>query len=90
MLPVHIAGLGFYLPKRRVDNAELEARLGIPAEWIERATGVRERRYATHETSAGMGAAAAFESWPGGLSSLLPVRIGSTSEGTSPSARAAA
>ncbi len=59
MLPVNIAGLGFYLPERCVDNAELVARLNIPAEWIERATGVRERRYATHETSAGMGAAAA-------------------------------
>ncbi len=59
MLPIKIAGLGCYLPERRVTNAELEERLGIPARWIERATGVRERRYATHETSAGMGAAAA-------------------------------
>lgn len=59
MLPVTIAGLGSYLPERRVTNAELEERLGVSAEWIERATGVRERRYATHETSAGMGAAAA-------------------------------
>jgi 3-oxoacyl-[acyl-carrier-protein] synthase-3 len=59
MHPIKIAGLGSYLPERRVTNAELEARLDIPAEWIERASGVRERRYATHETSAGMGAAAA-------------------------------
>jgi 3-oxoacyl-[acyl-carrier-protein] synthase-3 len=59
MLPIKIAGLGCYLPERRVTNAELEARYDISAEWIERATGVQERRYATHETSAGMGAAAA-------------------------------
>jgi 3-oxoacyl-[acyl-carrier-protein] synthase III len=59
MLPVRIAGLGSYVPEQRVTNAELEARLDISAEWIERATGVRERRYATRETSAGMGAAAA-------------------------------
>lgn len=59
MLPVKIAGLGWYLPERRVTNAELAERLGIPAEWIERATGVCERRYVTAETTLGMGAAAA-------------------------------
>ena len=59
MLPIKIAGLGYYLPERRVTNAELEARYDVSANWIERATGVQERRYATHETSAGMGAAAA-------------------------------
>lgn len=59
MLPVKIAGLGYYLPERRVTNAELEERLGISAEWIERATGVRERRYATGETSVGMACEAA-------------------------------
>lgn len=59
MLPVKIAGLGWYLPERRVTNDELAAQWGIKPEWIERASGVRERRYVTHETSAGMGAAAA-------------------------------
>lgn len=58
MLPVTIAGLGYYLPVRRVDNAELEARLGIPPGWIERVAGVRERRYASGETSSEMAAAA--------------------------------
>lgn len=58
MLPITIAGLGYYLPERRVDNAELEAKLGIPEGWIERVAGVRERRYASGETSAGMAAAA--------------------------------
>src|SRR5215467_4901936 len=59
MLPVKIAGLGWYLPERRVTNAELEERLGIRAEWIERVTGVQERRYVTNETAVCMGAAAA-------------------------------
>ena len=58
MLPVKLAGLGYYLPERRVTNAELEATLSIPAGWIERLTGAQERRYVGDETSAGMGAAA--------------------------------
>ncbi len=59
MLPVKIAGLGWYLPERRVKNAELAERWGVDPDWIEKASGVRERRYVTFETSAGMGAAAA-------------------------------
>jgi 3-oxoacyl-[acyl-carrier-protein] synthase III len=58
-LPVKLAGLGWYLPERRVTSSELEAEWAIPAEWIVRVTGVRERRYAGVETSAGMAAAAA-------------------------------
>ena len=58
-LPVRIAGLGWYLPARRVTSAELEAQLNIPSGWVERTTGVRERRYATAETSVSMGVAAA-------------------------------
>jgi len=55
MLPVKLAGLGWYLPPRRVTNAELEERLDIPADWIERVTGVYERRYVTSETVVAMG-----------------------------------
>lgn len=58
MLPAKIAGLGWYLPEKRVTNAELEERLDIPADWIERVTGVRERRYVTTETVIDMAAAA--------------------------------
>jgi 3-oxoacyl-[acyl-carrier-protein] synthase-3 len=62
MFPVQITGLGTYLPARRVANAELADRLGIAPDWITRATGVRERRYADDaETSLAMGAAAARE-----------------------------
>ena len=58
MLSVKIAGLGWYLPSRRVTNADLEAEFGISADWIERVTGVCERRYVTFETAIGMGVAA--------------------------------
>jgi 3-oxoacyl-[acyl-carrier-protein] synthase-3 len=59
MLRARIAGVGSYLPKRVITSSELETRWDLPAGWIERVTGVRERRYATEETSAEMGAAAA-------------------------------
>jgi 3-oxoacyl-[acyl-carrier-protein] synthase-3 len=54
-----IAGLGAYLPERVVTSAELEEGWGLAPGWIMRAAGVRERRYATHETAAGMAASAA-------------------------------
>ncbi len=45
-----IAGLGHYVPDRRVENAEIEARFGLEAGWIERRTGIRARRWAApHE-----------------------------------------
>ncbi|HEY4386092.1 MAG TPA: hypothetical protein VGN34_16670, partial [Ktedonobacteraceae bacterium] len=59
MLGIKIAGTGWYLPERRVSNAYFEERYGVPARWIERATGVRERRYVDGETTVQMGVAAA-------------------------------
>jgi 3-oxoacyl-[acyl-carrier-protein] synthase-3 len=45
-----IAGFGHYVPERRVENAEIEARLGLESGWIERRTGIRARRWAApHE-----------------------------------------
>ncbi|WP_020180552.1 beta-ketoacyl-ACP synthase III [Methylopila sp. M107] len=41
-----ILGLGHAVPARRVSSAEIEASLGLEAGWIERRTGVRERRWA--------------------------------------------
>ncbi len=58
-LNVRIAGAGSYLPEARVTNADLEAKLHLRPGWIERATGVRERRRVSGETSSEMGAAAA-------------------------------
>src|SRR4051812_46876308 len=58
-LPVKIAGLGWYLPKRRMSSAELAERFMLAPGTIERATGVYERRYASGETATEMAAAAA-------------------------------
>ena len=45
-----IAGFGHYVPERRVENAEIEARFGLESGWIERRTGIRARRWAApHE-----------------------------------------
>ncbi len=43
---VGILGIGAYRPHRVVGNAEVAARTGRTAEWIERRTGIVERRYA--------------------------------------------
>jgi 3-oxoacyl-[acyl-carrier-protein] synthase III len=56
----YLHAFGAYLPERVVSNAELAARLGCSAEWIEKSTGILERRWAGEQSSvAGMGAEAA-------------------------------
>ena len=42
----YLHGFGRYLPERVVGNAELAERFGKTPEWIESASGIRERRYA--------------------------------------------
>ncbi|MEV5376212.1 beta-ketoacyl-ACP synthase 3 [Streptomyces nondiastaticus] len=46
-----ILGIGAYRPHRVVGNAEVAARTGRTAEWIERRTGIVERRYAAADES---------------------------------------
>jgi 3-oxoacyl-[acyl-carrier-protein] synthase-3 len=46
---VEILGLGHYAPDNIVGNDVIEARLGLAGGWIERRTGIRERRYVTPE-----------------------------------------
>src|SRR5579884_2221934 len=41
---VRIAGTGMAVPERVVSNADLEASLGVSAEWIVERTGIQERR----------------------------------------------
>jgi 3-oxoacyl-[acyl-carrier-protein] synthase III len=41
-----IVGVGATLPERTVPNSEIAERLGVTSEWIERRTGIAERRYA--------------------------------------------
>ncbi|MEV6825041.1 ketoacyl-ACP synthase III [Amycolatopsis sp. NPDC051102] len=43
---IGIIGTGSYLPDRVVTNAEIAPAAGVDAAWIERKTGIRERRHA--------------------------------------------
>ena len=56
-----ISGLGKYLPKRIVTNADLEKIMDTSDKWIQERTGIRERRFAEpgKETASWMGAKAA-------------------------------
>ena len=61
-LPLKIIGVGRYLPERVVPSAEVEQMCGIKPGWIERHTGVKERRWINpKESNSFMGAAAARE-----------------------------
>lgn len=55
-----LAGFGHAVPDRRVENAEIEAQLGLETGWIERRTGIRCRRWAMpDETLSHLAASAA-------------------------------
>jgi 3-oxoacyl-[acyl-carrier-protein] synthase-3 len=56
-----ILAFGHYAPERRVDNAEIEVRLGLTPGWIERRTGIRTRRYAADDEALSDMAVAAGE-----------------------------
>lgn len=61
-LPLKIIGVGRYLPQRIVPSSEVEKLCQLPAGWIERNNGVRERRWVDEtETNSFMGAEAAKE-----------------------------
>lgn len=61
MLNSKIAGIGYYVPERRVSNQELTKYMDTSDEWIQERTGIKERRYAEKhkETTSTMGAIAA-------------------------------
>ncbi|RWA63085.1 beta-ketoacyl-ACP synthase III [Mesorhizobium sp.] len=44
-----LLGFGHHAPARRVENPEIENRLGLEPGWIERRTGIRSRFWATEE-----------------------------------------
>ena len=50
-MSAYLHAFGAYLPDRVVTNAELSGRLGCSEEWIEKASGIRERRWAGADTS---------------------------------------
>jgi 3-oxoacyl-[acyl-carrier-protein] synthase-3 len=55
-----LAGFGHSVPARRVENAEIETRLGLEPGWIERRTGIRARRWVEEgDTLSGLAAKAA-------------------------------
>lgn len=54
-----ILGFGHSVPERRVPNGEIEERLGLGPGWIERRTGILERRWAAPEDTLSDLAAAA-------------------------------
>src|SRR5437868_15257779 len=50
-MPAFLHGFGMHVPGRVVTNDEMAERIGRTAEWIEGASGIRERRWAAAETS---------------------------------------
>ena len=57
----YLHAFGCHMPERVVTNAEIAARVGRTAEWIESASGIRERRWAAAETTVADLAVAAAE-----------------------------
>lgn len=54
-----LTGIGMYLPKQLVTNADMASRVDTSDEWITERTGIRQRYFAApHETAAYMGAEA--------------------------------
>lgn len=61
-MKVSITGVGAALPERVVTNEELAPKLGVTTEWIEKRSGILERRYAAEDESASsLGSTAALE-----------------------------
>lgn len=59
--PVRVAGIGRYLPRRRVPSSEIEARAGLPEGWSLAHSGVAFRHWAgPDERASWMGAQAAL------------------------------
>ena len=56
---VRVVGTGSHVPARVVTNEHLEAEYGFEPGWIERRSGIRERRHATADTATSDLAAAA-------------------------------
>jgi 3-oxoacyl-(acyl-carrier-protein) synthase III len=57
---IGILSTGSYLPKNEVSNVEVAQRAGVTAEWIERKTQIRSRRYAAeHEATSDLAIKAA-------------------------------
>lgn len=63
-IPVHILGMGRYLPSVIVSNADIESETGIPSAMIEKYLGVQKRRRcdpANNERASTIGAKAVID-----------------------------
>ncbi len=49
VMGVGVTSIGAYIPDRIVTNAELENRYGFEPGWVEKRTGIKERRYAADD-----------------------------------------
>lgn len=49
LIPVGVAGLGRYVPEKKLTNHDLEQMVDTSDEWIVQRTGIRERRIAARE-----------------------------------------
>lgn len=49
LIPVGVAGLGCYVPEKRLTNQDLEKIVDTSDEWIVQRTGIRERRIASSD-----------------------------------------
>ena len=75
MIRIKIAGVGTYLPKRRVHNDELALELDTSHEWIMSHTGIMYRHLASETDSASsMGTAAALAALE--MANIEPLEIG--------------
>ncbi|WP_329216681.1 ketoacyl-ACP synthase III [Streptomyces sp. NBC_01485] len=84
---IGILSTSSYFPKQEVSNAEVAERVGVEAEWIERKTQIRSRRYAApHEATSDLAAHAAAEALEraGVRAEDVDYLIVSTSTGDSP------
>lgn len=82
-----IVATGSYVPKDEVSNEEVAARCGVTADWIERKTEIRSRRYAPpHEATSDLAARAGARALEAaGLpAEAVDYLIVSTSTGDSP------
>lgn len=84
---IGILSTGSYFPKQEVSSAEVAERVGVDAEWIERKTQIRSRRYAApDEATSDLAAHAAADALEraGTAAEDVDYLIVSTSTGDSP------
>lgn len=75
MAYVEIAGVASSLPEKVITNFDMEKLVETSDEWIQKRTGIRERRVATHETTTGMAVDAARQAMEKAGVSLVDIGL---------------